>query len=102
MSVIVEFSVIPMGETTSVSRFVAHAVKALDERGVKYETTSMGTIFEAGSLREALRYVETAHEAVFKAGARRVVTMIKIDDRRDVERKMEDKIKSLKKAFEEL
>jgi uncharacterized protein (TIGR00106 family) len=62
----------------------------------------MGTILEAGSLDEALRYVRMAHEAVFEAGARRVITLIKIDDRRDVERSMEDKLRSLEMALKAL
>jgi len=102
MRVIIEFSVIPMGEGTSVSKLIAHAVKALEDLEVKYETTPMGTIFEAESAEEALRYVAAAHEAVFKADAKRAVTVIKLDDRRDVERRMEDKVKSVKKAVEEL
>ena len=102
MVVILEFSVIPIGEGVSLSRFIAHAVKALENMGAKHLATPMGTIIEAESLDEALRYVRAAHEAVFKAGAKRVVTLIKIDDRRDVERSMEDKLRSLKRSLEEL
>jgi len=100
--VIVEFSVVPLGEGTSVSRFVARAVKELEERGVKHVTTPMSTIIEGESLEEALEHVRSVHEAVFKAGAKRVVTVIKIDDRRDVERTMDDKLRSLEKAVREL
>jgi len=60
----------------------------------------MCTVFEAQSLEEALKIVRIAHEAVFKQGVKRAVTIIKIDDRRDVERSMKDKIDSLKKAVE--
>ena len=99
MVVIVEFSVVPLGEGTSVSRFVAKAVKELEERGVKHVT--MSTIIEEDDLESALQHVRVAHEAVFKAGAKRVITVIKIDDRRDVKRTMEDKLKSLEKAWAE-
>lgn len=102
MAVIAEFSVIPLGEGTSVSRLVARAVKALEQAGAKHTTTPMGTIVEAESLDEALRLIRLAHEAVFEAGARRVITLIKIDDRRDAERRMEDKLRSLEKALREL
>jgi uncharacterized protein (TIGR00106 family) len=102
MAVIVEFSVIPLGEGTSVSSLVARAVKALEDAGIKHVATPMGTILEAESLEEALQYVKLAHEAVFKAGAKRVVTMIKIDDRRDAERRMEDKLRSLDMALKNL
>jgi uncharacterized protein (TIGR00106 family) len=98
----VEFSVIPLGEGTSISRLVARAVKALEDAGIKHVTTPMGTILEAGSLDEALQYVKLAHEAIFEAGAKRVVTLIKIDDRRNVERRMEDKLRSLEMALKNL
>ena len=102
MTVILEFSVIPIGEGTSLSNLVARAVKALDEAGVRYVTTPMGTILEAEDLERALYYVRLAHEAVFEAGAKRVITMIEVDDRRDVERRMEDKLRSLEMALKNL
>ena len=97
MAVIVEFNIIPLGEGISVSKFLAPAVEELDKREVKYEITSMGTIFEAKSIEEAFKLVREAHEAVFEKGVKRVVTTVRIDDRRDVERSMEDKVKSLKR-----
>lgn len=102
MAVILEFSVIPLGEGASISRFVARAVKALERAGVKHVTTPMGTIIEAESLEDALRYVRLAHEAVLETGVRRVITMIKIDDRRDVKRGMENKLRSLEIALKNL
>lgn len=98
MRVIVEFSIIPVGEGTSVSKIIAPAIRELEKLGVKHELTPMCTVFEADSLEEALRIVGAAHEAVFKQGVKRVITLVKIDDRRDVERRMEDKVESLKKA----
>jgi len=102
MGVIVEFSIIPMGEGASVSKILAHAIKELDKMRVKYELTPMCTVFEANNVGEALRIVATAHETVLKQGVKRVVTLVKIDDRRDVERSMEEKVKSLETALESL
>lgn len=100
MVVVVEFSIVPVGEGTSLSRILAHALRELENIGVKYELTPMSTIFEAQSVEEALKAVRIAHEAVFKHGVKRTVTIVKIDDRRDVERSMKDKVESLKKAVE--
>jgi uncharacterized protein (TIGR00106 family) len=97
MAVIVEFNIVPLGEGISVSKFLAPAVEELDKRKVKYEITSMCTIFEARNIEEAFDLVKEAHEAVFKKGVKRVVTTIRIDDRRDAERSMENKVKSLKR-----
>jgi uncharacterized protein (TIGR00106 family) len=96
MAVIVEFTIIPLGVGISVSRFLAPAVDELEKRKVKYEVTPMGTIFEAKNVEEAFKLVREAHESVFEMGVKRVVTAIRIDDRRDGERSMEDKVKSLK------
>lgn len=93
--IIVEFSVIPIGVGTSLSRYISEAVKVLEARKIKYQLTAMGTVFEVESLSEALKVVLEAHEAVVKAGALRVITNIKIDDRRDKGVSMEDKVKSV-------
>jgi uncharacterized protein (TIGR00106 family) len=99
MTVIVEFTVIPLGVGIRVSKFLAPAVEELDKRKVKYEITSMGTIFEAKNVEEAFDLVRAAHEAVFEKGARRVVTTVRIDDRQDAARSMEDKVESLKRMI---
>lgn len=92
---IIELSIIPLGVGTSVSRLLAPALRELKRRGVRYKITPMCTIFEAESLDEALKVVRAAHEAVFKAGVGRVITTIRIDDRRDLKRSMEEKVESL-------
>ena len=96
LAVIVEFTIIPLGVGISVSQFLVPAVEKLEKRKVKYEVTSMGTIFEAKNVEDAFKLVREAHESVFEIGVKRVVTAIRIDDRRDGERSMEDKVKSLK------
>lgn len=98
MSIIIEFVIIPLGEK-SLSKYVAQVVKLLEEKKVKYQLTPMGTIIEVSSLRDGLKVVEEAHEMMFKLGSDRVATTIRIDDRRDKERVMEDKVKSV---FEKL
>lgn len=98
--VIVEISVVPIGVGESLSKYIAEAVRKLKSLGVKHQLTPMCTIFEASDVEEAFGIISKVHEAVFKAGARRVVTSIKIDDRRDIERTMEDKVKSVIEKIE--
>ena len=93
--VVVEFSIIPLGVGTSVSKFIAPALKEMKKRNIKCEVTPMCTIFEANSVKEALEVLAAAHEAVFKTGVNRIVTMIKIDDRRDKKISMKGKVESL-------
>ncbi|MCD6559277.1 thiamine-binding protein [Thermococci archaeon] len=94
MSVIIEFIVVPLGEL-SLSGYVAEVVKFLENKGVKYTLTPMSTIIEVSSIGEGLGIIEEAHELMFRLGAKRVSTTIRIDDRRDKDRKMEDKVKSV-------
>ena len=96
--IISEFSIIPIGtKTTSVSRYVKAALEELKkEEGIRVKAGAMGTVIEAGNLRDLLSAVERAHEVVFKLGAGRVVTEIKIDDRRDGEASIEKKLGALK------
>jgi len=97
---LVEVSIVPLGtETPSVSQYVARAVGVLqDEKDIKYELTAMGTIIE-GDLEHLLTLVRKMHEAVFEAGIRRVVTTVKIDDRRDEISDIKSKIESVKKQL---
>ncbi|WP_297519854.1 MTH1187 family thiamine-binding protein [Thermococcus sp.] len=92
--VIVEFIIVPLGER-SLSRYVAEVVKLLERKGVKYQLTPMSTIIEVPTVRDAFAVIEEAHEMMFKLGAERVSTTVRIDDRRDKERKMEDKVQSV-------
>ena len=98
---IAEVSIIPLGtKTASVSRYVARAIRALrQEENIKYEITSMGTIIE-GDLEEVLRVVKKMHQSTFGEGVTRVVTTIKIDDRRDKPLSPSGKIESLLKELE--
>lgn len=97
---IAEISVVPLGtKTPSVSQYVARAVKILErERGVKYEITPMGTIIE-GDLDRILAVVKKMHEGTFGEGVARVLTTVKIDDRRDKVQGMKQKLNSLKKKL---
>ena len=103
MAVLFEFSVVPVGtESPSVSKYVALAVREIEKSGVKHQLTPMGTVFEAKSLAEGFEVISKVHEALFSAGVKRIVTSIKIDDRRDIERDMETKMESAKRALESL
>ena len=98
--VIAEVSVVPLGtKTSSVSQYVARAVKVLEhEKGIKYEMTAMGTIIE-GDLDRILAVVRKMHEGTFGEGVVRVLTTVKIDDRRDKSQGIKAKLDSLKKKL---
>lgn len=96
---LMEITVVPLGVSTSVSRFVAKAVLALQGMpGVDYESTSMGTIVE-GDVDDLLAAAKKMHQAVLDAGAKRVETTIRIDDRKDKPTTLTSKLESLEKAL---
>ncbi|HEX54611.1 MAG: thiamine-binding protein [Candidatus Altiarchaeales archaeon] len=95
--IIAEFSVIPIGTgSTSVSRYVKAAISAIKNEDITVKPGAMGTVIEVRDIGELFRIIGMAHEAVFRAGAKRVVTNIKIDDRRDEEASIEGKIEALR------
>jgi uncharacterized protein (TIGR00106 family) len=94
--VIAEFSIHPIGEGTSVSRYVRTALTELKRaKGLRLQVTPMATVIEAEKLSEILAAVENAHEALFRIGAKRVDFTLRVDDRRDKERRMEDKVRAV-------
>jgi len=78
--VVAEFSIVPLVEG-SLRPFVKVAVGEIDKSGLKYEVDAMGTTLE-GELDDVMTAIMNAHRAVLAAGAGRVVTSIKIDERK--------------------
>lgn len=96
---IAEISIVPVGtKSASISFFVIEALKTIQKNQIKHELTSMGTNLE-GSLEDILRVTKRVHESAFKNGALRVITTLKIDDRKDRRMSMKGRVESvLKKA----
>ncbi len=101
--VMAEFSIMPVGTgETSLSRYVAAAVKAFRSvEGLDFEVTPMGTVLAAEGLDAIFEAVGRAHEAVAELGAKRVASTLRIDDRRDKRRTMQDKVKAVKQLLKE-
>jgi uncharacterized protein (TIGR00106 family) len=96
---VVELSIVPIGvQSTSLSSYVAGALKVLEKSPLQYELTGMGTII-SGDLDEILKTIRLMHESVFSAGAMRVITQIRVDDRRDKKASPEQKIRSVKEKL---
>jgi uncharacterized protein (TIGR00106 family) len=89
---IVAVSISPVGEGTSVSAYVAAALSVLrDQDRVRWRLDPMFTTLE-GEVEEIFALIRRMQEAVFAAGAVRVGTVVKMDERRDREVRMEDKV----------
>jgi uncharacterized protein (TIGR00106 family) len=97
---IAKVSIVPVGTgSPSLSEHVARAVRVLrQEKGLKYELTSMGTIIE-GDVDNILSIVKKMHRAALGEGVMRVVTIIEIDDRLDKPSTMHSKVESVMKKL---
>ena len=93
--IIAEVSISVLGEGTSISRFVRVGVEQLKKSGLKTLSGPNGTAVEASRIDDILNAVKAAHLAVVEAGAKRVVTTLKIDDRRDKDATLETKISAV-------
>ena len=88
-------SISPVGADVSVSRYVAAALAVVrGQDRVRHRLDPMFTTLE-GDLADIYDLVQRMQQAVFDAGAERVSTVIKIDDRRDRAVPMEDKVRSV-------
>jgi uncharacterized protein (TIGR00106 family) len=92
---ILQISVVPIGTgETSLSAYVADCIRILKKEKVRYELTSMGTNIE-GDLKDLFKIAFEMHQTPFKKGALRVLTTLKIDDRRDKKGTLEGKKKAV-------
>ncbi len=88
---IASFSVYPIGEGTSLSRFVKKGIAAVKASGYPYEVGAMSTSVEVPDLDALFDLVKKVHAAHVAEGARRIVVDLKVDDRRDKEATMATK-----------
>lgn len=78
-----EFEIVPIGtKTAGVSRILASVIKLIDQSGLDYRAGPMGTTVE-GEWDEVMRLAKQCHQAILME-ADRVMTTIRIDDRKDV------------------
>ncbi len=94
--IIAQLSIAPVGKQVSVSKYVKLVLETLKKEQVKFETNAMSTVIETEDLNTLFDVVEKAHNAVLAAGAERVITELKIDDRRDKDATITSKLNALK------
>jgi uncharacterized protein (TIGR00106 family) len=93
-----EISIVPVGTgSTSISKEVAAAFDAIRKtKDIKtIKLTAMGTQIEANNMGAILSAIEAAHQAVKSTGAKRIVSTIRIAERLDTSRTLEDDLVSV-------
>ena len=95
MTAIARLEVIPIHEE-SLSGDIASAVDALDAFDVAYETTATDTVIEAATAAEVFAAVRAAHDAV---DGNRVITSVEIDEQRNRDQHVDDRVASVEAAL---
>ena len=97
-----EISIYPMAtKTTSASFYIGRAIETIKNlENLRYEINSMGTILESKDMDVIYDAAKKMTEAVHNLGIARVEVIIKIDSRKDKDKKMEEKVESIKKIIE--
>ncbi|MEW6604111.1 MAG: MTH1187 family thiamine-binding protein [Thermoproteota archaeon] len=102
MTVHAEISIVSItgGKSTSMSKQIAAAFDAIRKiKNVKADLTALGTQVEAKNLASVLQAVEAAHLAARSAGAKRIISNVRIDDRRDKTQTLQDKVTSVRRKL---
>lgn len=94
--IIAEVSIAPIGEGTSLSKYVKAGIEAVKRKGLRVEPGAMCTVFEAKTLDEIFEAVKEAHNQALALGAKRVLTHLIIDDRRDKEASIDTKLSAVR------
>jgi uncharacterized protein (TIGR00106 family) len=93
--IISQLSIAPVGEGKSLSKYVKKVIDILNKNNINYKTNAMATVIETEDLNTLFRVIEEAHNSVIKLGAKRVITELKIDDRKDKQVTISTKLKSI-------
>jgi uncharacterized protein (TIGR00106 family) len=95
-----DLTVIALGSAeASASGYIAEIQRRLAAQDrVKYLLHAMGTSLE-GSTEDILAIVGELHAVPFDRGAQRVYTVLKLDDRRDREQTLEDKVAAVERVL---
>jgi uncharacterized protein (TIGR00106 family) len=97
-----DLTVIALGRPdASASRYIAEIQRRLAaQNDVRYVMHAMGTSLE-GTTADILRVVGELHAVPFELGIPRVYSVLKLDERRDKEQTLEDKVASVQRLLDD-
>jgi uncharacterized protein (TIGR00106 family) len=97
-----ELTVIGLGRADpSAGEYIAEIQRRLAAQNkVRYELHAMGTDLE-GSTEDILALVAELHRVPFELGLPRVYMVLKLDERRDKEQSLADKVRSVEDRLED-
>ena len=94
---LVDISVEPIGtSSTSLSKYVKIAFEVLKEKGLKFYPAPSMTTIELDDITTLDSLIKEINDRLEKEGVKRIVTIVKIDDRRDKENSIDHKLDVIK------
>ncbi len=94
---IVEFTIVPIGQGEELSGLVAKVIDIVDKCGLPYQLTSMGTIVE-GEWDDVFELIKECHFKM-RQHAARVSTHIAIDDREKAKGRIKGKVEAIEEKL---
>ena len=97
MSMLMEFSMWPIGKGESIGDYVAESLKVIDGCGIPYQFNAMGTVME-GELDELLDVVKKCFEHMAR-DCGRIECTLKFDYRHGATDRITSKVASVEKRL---
>lgn len=93
-----EFSVTPIDKGgENLSQYVSQSLQFIEESGLDYKVTAMGTIVE-GDADKVFALIQKCHSNM-TGQSERVSTYVKIDDRKGAKGRLNGKVKSVEEKL---
>ena len=84
-----------------MSFYIAKAIESIKKiKGLEHQITPMGTLLEAENIEIINEAVKRINETVHNLGIYRVEMILKIDSRTDKQKKLSEKLESVKKYLD--
>ncbi|MGQ9831920.1 MAG: MTH1187 family thiamine-binding protein [Thermochromatium sp.] len=100
MSVILDLTIFPTDQGSSLSRFVAPVIAMIRDSGFEHQLSPMGTQVETNTLSEALAIIERANTILEGFGAKRIYVVAKFDIRPGTSGRLTGKLESVRQRLE--
>jgi uncharacterized protein (TIGR00106 family) len=91
--ILVEFSVLPVGQGASIGAQVAKSLDIVDKSGIEYQLGPMGTVLE-GTWDEVFAVVKRCYEEA-AANHDRLVMHLKVDHRKGGEQRLAGRVEQV-------
>jgi uncharacterized protein (TIGR00106 family) len=95
--VLLEFAMVPAGKDGGYSPYVARLLDIIDNSGLPYQFTPMGTILE-GEWEQVMAVVSACYQAL-SVDCERIGVNIKIDARAGAGSRIKDKVTAVEKTL---